>query len=64
MLDIFEKWYRRYLFEEESILLLVMVIISVALLMTIGDILAPVIASLILAYLMPVSYTHLTLPTS
>ena len=52
MLDIFEKWYRRYLFEEESILLLVMVIISVALLMTIGDILAPVIASLILAYLM------------
>ena len=52
MLDIFEKWYKRYLFEEESILLLVLLIISVALLMTIGDILAPVIASLILAYLM------------
>ena len=52
MLDIFEKWYRRYLFEEESILLLVLLIISVTLLMTIGDILAPVIASIILAYLM------------
>jgi len=52
MLDIFEKWYRRYLFEEESILLLVLLIISVGLLMTIGDILAPVIASVILAYLM------------
>ena len=52
MLDIFDKWYRRYLFEEESILLLVLLFISVVLLMTIGDILAPILASIILAYLM------------
>ena len=52
MLDIFDKWYRRYLFEEESILLLVLLFISVVLLMTIGDILAPILASVILAYLM------------
>ncbi|MEH6635081.1 MAG: AI-2E family transporter [Halioglobus sp.] len=51
MLDIFSKWYRRYLFEEESVLLLVLLTISVALLMTIGDILAPVLASIVLAYL-------------
>ena len=52
MLDIFHKWYQRYLFEEESILLLVLLAVSVALLMTIGDILAPVLASIVLAYLM------------
>lgn len=52
MLDIFHKWYRRYLFEEESILLLVMLTIGVILLMSIGDILAPVLAALVLAFLM------------
>jgi putative permease len=52
MLDIFNKWYKRYLFEEESVLLLVLLTIAVALLMTIGDILAPVLASIVLAYLM------------
>ena len=51
MLEIFNKWYKRYLFEEESVLLLVLLTISVVLLMTIGDILAPVLASLVLAYL-------------
>lgn len=52
MLDIFHKWYRRYLFEEESVLLLVLLTIAVVLLMTIGDILAPVLAALVLAFLM------------
>lgn len=52
MLDIFNKWYRRYLFEEESVLLLVLLTVAVALLMTIGDILTPVLAALVLAFLM------------
>ena len=52
MFDIFQKWYRRYLFEEESILLLVLLTIGVILLMSIGDILAPVLAALVLAFLM------------
>jgi len=52
MLDIFNKWYRRYLFEEESVLLLVLLAVAVLLLMTIGDILAPVLAALVLAFLM------------
>ncbi|CAA0111289.1 Putative transport protein [Halioglobus japonicus] len=51
MLDIFKKWYRRYLSDEESVLLLVLLTVSVTLLMTIGDILAPVLASIVLAYL-------------
>jgi putative permease len=52
MLDIFQKWYERYFFEEESILLLVLLVVGLALLLTIGDILTPVLAALILAYLM------------
>jgi putative permease len=52
MLEIFEKWYRRYLFEEESVLLLVLLTIGVILLMTIGDILTPLLAAIVLAYLM------------
>ena len=51
MLDIFRKWYKRYLSEEESVLLLVLLTVSVLLLMTIGDILAPVLAAIVLAYL-------------
>ncbi len=52
MLDIFKKWYERYLFEEEAILLLVLLTLSIIMLMTLGDILAPVLASIVLAYLM------------
>lgn len=52
MLEIFNKWYRRYLFEEESVLLLVILGISLVLLVTIGDILKPVLAAIVLAYLM------------
>lgn len=52
MLDIFNKWSKRYLFEEEAILLLVMLIISVTLLVTIGDILVPLLAAIVLAFLM------------
>ncbi len=51
MLEIFEKWYRRYFVEEESIILLVLIAASLVLLMTIGDILAPVLAGIVLAYL-------------
>jgi putative permease len=52
MLNIFKKWYERYLFEEESILLLVLIALCVLAFMTIGDVLAPLLASLVLAYLM------------
>ena len=52
MMEVFEKWYRRYLSEEESVLLLVLLTVSVVLLMTIGDILAPLLAAIVLAYLM------------
>ena len=52
MFDIFKKWHKRYLSEEEAVLLLVLLALGLILLLTIGDILAPVLAALVLAYLM------------
>ncbi|MFK7831513.1 MAG: AI-2E family transporter [Congregibacter sp.] len=51
MLEIFKKWYVRYLSEEESVLLLVLVLVSLMLLATIGDVLAPLLAALVMAFL-------------
>ena len=52
MIDIFKKWYDRYLSEEESVLLLVLLLTGLLLLVTVGDILTPIFVAIILAYLM------------
>ena len=52
MIDIFRKWYDRYLSEEESVLLLVLLVSGLLLLATVGDILTPIFVAIILAYLM------------
>jgi len=51
MLEIFNKWYRRYLQEEESIVLLILLLGALVLLATVGDILTPLFAAIVLAYL-------------
>ncbi|MFN2286756.1 MAG: AI-2E family transporter [Chromatocurvus sp.] len=51
MFEIFNKWYRRYLQEEESIVLLVLLVAGLAMLLTVGDILTPLFAAIVLAYL-------------
>ncbi len=60
MLEIFQKWYERYFFEEESILLLVLLAVALVLLLTVGDIIAPVVAAIVLAYLMQGISNYLT----
>lgn len=52
VLEIFQKWYQRYFFEEESIVLLVLLAIALVVLATVGDIITPVLAAIVLAYLM------------
>ncbi len=51
MLEVLNRWYERYLFEEESVLLLVLAIVFLVMLATIGDVLAPLLAAVVLAYL-------------
>jgi putative permease len=60
MLEIFQKWYERYFFEEESILLLVLLALALLLLLTVGDILTPILAAFVLAYLMQGISAYLT----
>lgn len=59
MYSIFRNWINRYLAKEEAVLLILMMIAAVIILMTIGDILAPLIASIIIAFLMQGMVTRL-----
>jgi putative permease len=52
MLDVFRKWIDQVFHHEEAILLLVLLVVGMIIIITLGGILAPVIGSLILAYLM------------
>ncbi|MFT5484840.1 MAG: putative permease, partial [Halieaceae bacterium] len=52
MLDVFRRWIDRYFHHEEAILLLVIIVAGIVAVVMMGGTLAPVIASMILAYLM------------
>ncbi|GAB1261404.1 AI-2E family transporter [Aurantivibrio plasticivorans] len=52
MYSIFRNWINRYFADEEAVLLVLIMIGAVIVLMTMGDILAPMIASMIIAFLM------------
>lgn len=52
MVNIFRIWINRYLADEEAVLLLVLLVASVILVMTMGDILAPFIAASIIAFML------------
>ena len=52
MLDIFKTWYKRYLSDPQAVLLLVLLVIGFSVVLTIGDILAPVLAALVIAYIL------------
>jgi putative permease len=51
MLEVLTKWYQRYLSEEESVLILLLAVLSLVLLATVGDVLAPLLAAVVMAYL-------------
>ena len=52
MKEVLTRWYQRYLSEEEAVILLVMLMVAFAVMLFFGDILAPVLVAVILAYLM------------
>lgn len=52
MINVFKKWAKRYLADEEAILLILLLAIGLAAIITMGGILAPVIASVIIAFLL------------
>ena len=52
MKEVLTRWYQRYLSEEEAVILLVMLAMAFTVMLFFGDILAPVLVAIVLAYLM------------
>lgn len=52
MLHIFSTWFRRYFSDPEAVILLLLFVAAIFLLAWVGDILTPVLASLVIAYLL------------
>ncbi|MDE1462341.1 AI-2E family transporter [Spartinivicinus poritis] len=52
MLNVFKGWLARYFSDEEAILLTLLLVIGFAIILTMGSILAPVLASAVLAFLL------------
>lgn len=59
MLKVFKKWTANYFADEEALILLILIAGGLALIITIGEILAPVIASVIIAFLLQGLITQL-----
>ena len=52
MLEIFKSWYKKYFSNPEAIILLLVLFVIFSLIIITGEILAPVITSLVIAYLL------------
>ena len=52
MLRVFKGWLHRYLSDQEAVVLLILLILGFVVILTMGSMLAPVLAGLVLAYLM------------
>ncbi|MDG1932146.1 MAG: AI-2E family transporter [Luminiphilus sp.] len=52
MREVLTRWYQRYLSEEEAVILLMLLVVALAVMLVFGEILAPVLVAVILAYLM------------
>lgn len=59
MLKVFRKWTASYFADEEALILLFLIVGGLALIVSMGDILAPIIASVIIAFLLQGLITQL-----
>lgn len=59
MFDFISTWYRRYFTDPQAALLVVLLVLSVVVLLTMGKMLAPLLAALIIAYLLEGAVTKL-----
>ncbi len=52
MLDLFKAWYKRYLSDPQAVLMLVILVVGFTIVLTLGNMLAPVLAAIVIAYLL------------
>jgi len=60
LFTVFRKWLDNHFADEEAILLIVIIAVGLSVILTIGDILTPLLASLVLAYLLQGLVSKLT----
>lgn len=60
MINVLKKWYDRNFHDEEAVVLLLILILGVSIIVLFGSILAPVIAAMVLAFLLQGVVTQLT----
>lgn len=60
MIRFFTEWYKRYFSDPQAVLLAVMLILGFAIIIYMGDMLAPVLAAIVIAYLLEGSVQYLT----
>ena len=52
MLELFKAWYKRYLSDPQAVLMLVILVVGFTIVLTLGNMLAPVLAAIVIAYLL------------
>lgn len=52
MIQVIKGWFHRYFSDPQAVLLVILLVASTTVLMTMGDVLAPVLASIVIAYLL------------
>jgi putative permease len=52
MLSVLEAWYRRYFSDPQAVFLTVILVLGFTIILTMGDMLAPVLAAIVIAYLL------------
>jgi putative permease len=52
MIQVFKTWFHRYFSDPQAVLLVILLAASITILMTMGNMLAPVLASIVIAYLL------------
>ena len=60
MIRFFTDWYKRYFSDPQAVLLAVLLILGFAIVIFMGGMLAPVLAAIVIAYLLEGSVQHLT----
>lgn len=60
MISVIKKWYERSFHDEQAVVLVLILFLGVVALVLLGDILTPVIAALVIAFLLQGVVTHLT----
>ena len=52
MIKIFREWYQKYLSDPQAVLLILILVIGFTIILTLGKMLVPVLASLVIAFLL------------